>query len=92
MPKIYEIPMYLYVECIDERRAAGMAELSAFTATRLLRVHNSAMVTDLVTSLVSAGKPVEVPCAPADIYKREVLVEAFGEDTSIRLLNHISDY
>ena len=86
MSKLYYIPMALVVEALDVDKAAGLAELSAFRATTMLRQLNS-WVVDETTSLVTRGTPMECTSVPLKIYDKEVLVKAFGEEKAIDFLN-----
>ena len=91
MKKIYAIPMTLYVQALNPEMAAGKAELSAFSATVALRKEGSGWITDKVSTVVTNGVPVEALCSPSEVYNKDILIKAYGEDRAIRFLNHSLD-
>jgi hypothetical protein len=89
--KLYAIPVTLYVEACDEEKAAGVAELDVFAASEALRKANSGWVSDQVTTLVTSGIPTLAEKLPEEGYKKDILIKAFGEETSVRFLIHLVD-
>lgn len=87
MPKLYAVPMTLYIEAFNETMAAGNAELQGFSATEALRKVNSGWVTDNTTQLVTNGAPVEVSESNKELYNKEIMIKAFGEESAINFLN-----
>lgn len=88
MPKLYAIPVTMYVQAFDEKLAAGVAELNTHLANESIRKSNSGWVKDTTTLLTTMGTPKEVSKIPdVDFYKKAPLVAAFGEDKAIMFLN-----
>ena len=90
MPKMFEIPLKLYVLAHDEKAAAALAEMHSFSASMALRKNNSGWTEDTTTTLKVSGTPSETN----DIVKvdcdKQKIIEVFGEDRGIRIMSHFN--
>ena len=88
-PKLFAVPLTLYVEAINEDMALAVANLYSFRITEHLRARNSSWITDKVTITSVTGDPIQVDKSdlPEESYNKEPLIKAFGEDRAIRFLN-----
>jgi hypothetical protein len=87
-PKIFAIPVTLYVEAFDKKIAEGCAEITAFKASEHLREPDNYFVRMPKDKFIVNGEAVEVASIPEKDYDKVKIIEAFGEDKGIRFLNY----
>ena len=86
----FEVPVIMRIEALDEHRALGAAEVTAFAATMRVRQANNAggYVTDSVTHFRVSGKPKQIEkLEKLPSYDKKALTDVFGEESAIRILN-----
>lgn len=81
----YAIPLTLYVKAIDSDRAAAQAEINVFKSTDIIR--KGGFIEDTTSIIVTSGEPTLVKKAPTESYKKQVLIDVFGEKQAMRILN-----
>lgn len=81
----YAIPLTLYVEAIDPDRAAAQAEINVFKSTDVIR--KGGFIEDTTSIIVTSGEPTLVNKVPTNSYKKQILIDVFGEEQAMRILN-----
>ena len=89
MPKLFKVPMMLYIEAHDQTQAEVAAEIASFKATAIIR--KTLFLEDKVSMLTRAGNAVVTNKTPEQSYNKQFLIDTIGEDRAISWLNHAVD-
>lgn len=81
----YAIPLTLYVKAIDPDRAAAQAEINVYVSTDAIR--KGGFIEDTTSIVVTSGAPTLVNELPTQSYIKQTLIDVFGEEEAIRILN-----